>query len=86
MKSGHYLWYLGGNNVGVYDKNWNFQAKLPVLATNYQVDTGFSEYWIEGKCANPPPWFNVQFLTKGETIPFDPAGDGSTANPANPRE
>ena len=72
VKSGHYLWYQGGDKVGVYDKNWNFQTDLPVVATNYEVDKGFSEYWIEGQCANPPPWFNVQFITKGETIKFDP--------------
>jgi hypothetical protein len=32
------------------------------------VDKGFSEYWIDGQCANPAPWLNVQFITKGETI------------------
>ena len=68
VKSGQYLWYQGGAKVGVYDKNWNLQAELPVVATNYKVDKGFSEYWIDGESANPPPWFDVQFITKGETI------------------
>ena len=68
VKSGHYLWYQGGDKVGVYDKNWNLQDELPVVKSNYEVDKGFSEYWIDGQCANTAPWLNVQFITKGETI------------------
>ncbi len=71
VKSSQYLWYQGGNKVGVYDKNWNHQADLPVVATNYEVDKGFSEYGIDGECAAPPPWFDVQFITKGETIKLE---------------
>lgn len=69
VKSSQYLWYQGGDTVGVYDKNWNHQADLPVVATNYEVDKGFSDFWIEGEAAAPAPWFDVQFITKGETIP-----------------
>jgi hypothetical protein len=69
VKSSQYLWYQGGDTVGVYDKNWNHQADLPVVATNYEVDSGFSDYWIQGDSADPAPWFDVQFITKGETIP-----------------
>mgnify|MGYP000571866001 CR=1 FL=1 len=71
VKSGEYLWYQGGGKVGVYDKNWNLQAELPAVATSYEVDKGFSEFWIEGRCANPPPWFNVQFITKGEVTKIE---------------
>ena len=38
------------------------------MATNYEVGKGFSEYWIDGECATQPPWFDVQFITKGDTI------------------
>jgi hypothetical protein len=69
VKSSQYLWYQGGDKVGVYDNNWNHQTDLPVVKTNYEVDKGFSEYWIDGEAADPAPWFDVQFLTKGETIP-----------------
>ena len=68
VKSGQYLWYQGGDSVGLYDMNWNLQATLPVVATNYTVEKGVSEFWIEGECAAPEPWFDVQFITKGETI------------------
>jgi hypothetical protein len=68
VKSSQYLWYQGGDKVGVYDKNWNHQADLPVVKSNYEVDKGFSEYWIEGESADPAPWFDVQFITKGDVI------------------
>lgn len=68
VKSNQYLWYQGGDSVGVYDKNWNLQATLPVVARNYTIKKGFSEFWIEGECSAPSPWFDVQFITKGETI------------------
>jgi hypothetical protein len=71
VKSDHYLWYQGGGKVGLYDKNWNLQAELPAVATNYEVDKGFSEYWIDGECPDPMPWLDVQFITKGETIKLD---------------
>jgi hypothetical protein len=69
VKSSQYLWYQGGDKVGIYDRNWNHQADLPVVATNYQVDKGFSEYRIEGETSGPAPWFEVQFITKGDVIP-----------------
>jgi hypothetical protein len=78
VKSDQYLWYQGGDKVGVYDKNWNLQAQLPAVPTNYEVDKGFSEFGIDGECATPPPWFDVQFITKGETIKVEntPASAG----------
>ena len=80
VKSGQYLWYQGGDKVGVYDKNWNHQADLSVVATNYEVDKGFSEFGIDGECGNPPPWFDVQFITKGATIPM-PVASNAPAKP-----
>ena len=68
VKSDQYLWYQGGDKVGVYDKNWNLQSTLPVVLQDYAVDKGFSEFWIDGECGNPPPWLDVQFITKGETL------------------
>jgi hypothetical protein len=32
------------------------------------VDKGFSEYGIDGECPDPAPWFDLQFITKGETL------------------
>jgi hypothetical protein len=71
VKSGQYLWYQGGDKVGVYDKNWNLQSTLPAVLQDYAVDKGFSEYGIDGEAAAPAPWFDVQFITKGETFKLD---------------
>jgi hypothetical protein len=68
VKTDQYLWYQGGNSVGVYDLNWHLIQTLPVKRQNYDVDKGFSEYWIDGECATPAPWFDVQFITKGEVM------------------
>jgi len=71
VKSDQYLWYQGGDKVGVYDKNWNLQSTLPAVLQDYAVDKGFSEYGIDGEAAAPAPWFDVQFITKGETFKLD---------------
>ncbi|NBS53323.1 MAG: hypothetical protein EBS96_12085 [Spartobacteria bacterium] len=70
VKSDQYLWYQGGDKVGVYDLNWHQVATLPVVLQDYAVDKGFSEFWIDGECGNPPPWLDVQFIAKGAVIPL----------------
>jgi hypothetical protein len=70
VKSDQYLWYQGGDSVGVYDLNWHQLATLPVKRENYEIDKGISEFWIDGESATPEPWFDVQFLTKGEVMPL----------------
>ena len=68
ITSNHYLWYQGGDSVGVYDLNWNHVATLPAVATNYAVDQGFAEFRIEGRCGTPPPWLDVQFISRGDAV------------------
>ena len=70
VKTDQYLWYQGGDSVGVYDLNWHLLQTLPVERKDYEVDKGFNEFWIDGECANPAPWFDAQFITKGEAIPI----------------
>lgn len=69
--SDHYLWYQGGDSVGVYDLNWNLVATLPALQKDYAVDHGFSEFRIEGTSSGPPPWLDVQFIAQGEALPVN---------------
>ena len=42
----------------------------PAVLQDYAVDKGLSEFWIDGECGNPPPWLDVQFITKGDVIPL----------------
>ncbi len=67
-KSDQYFWHLGGDPGGVYDLNWCLQGNLPVVQQGYEVETGFSEFWIDGESSAPPPWLDVQFIGKGEVI------------------
>jgi hypothetical protein len=71
VKTDQYLWYQGGDSVGVYDLNWHLLQTLPVVRQDYEVDKGFNEFWIDGECANPAPWFDAQFITKGEVIKIE---------------
>ena len=68
VKTDQYLWYQGGDSVGVYDLNWHLLQTLPVVRKDYEVDKGFNEFWIDGECPDPAPWFDPQFITKGETL------------------
>jgi len=66
VKTDQYLWYQGGDTVGVYDLDWHLVQNLPVERKDYEIGHGFNEFWIEGEAANPAPWFDVQFIAKGE--------------------
>jgi hypothetical protein len=69
VRTDHYLWYRGGDTVGVYDLNWHLVATLPAVPTTYGVDEGFSEFRIEGRCGESPPWLDVQFIVRGDVTP-----------------
>jgi hypothetical protein len=71
VKTDQYLWYKGGDSVGVYDLNWHLLQTLPVVRQNYEVDKGFNEYWIDGESATSEPWLDVQLITKGETVKLE---------------
>ena len=68
VKSDHYLWYQGGDKVGVYDLDWHLVKNLPAVRNDFEIDHGFNEFWIEGEAANPAPWFDVQFIAKGDSV------------------
>ena len=68
VQSEHYLWYQGGDHVGVYDLNWHRVATFPAVQTDFAVDKGFSEFRIDGLCGGPPPWLDVQFITRSEAM------------------
>jgi hypothetical protein len=78
VKTDQYLWYQGGDTVGVYDLDWHLVQNLPVERKDYEIDHGFNEFWIDGEAANPAPWFDVQFIAKGEVtkIANTPASAG----------
>lgn len=68
IATGHYLWYKGGQVVGVYDLNWNLKKELAVKLENYQAASGFNPVWISHDKGGLNPWLEVQFITEGEPI------------------
>jgi hypothetical protein len=38
---------------------------------DYEVDKGPNEFWIDGECATPAPWFDAQFITKGDVTKIE---------------
>jgi hypothetical protein len=67
VKTDQYLWYQGADSVGVYDLDWHLVQTLPVERKDFEIAPGFNEFWIEGEASKPAPWFDVQFIAKGET-------------------
>ena len=39
------------------------------VQTNYEVEEGFAEFRIDGRCGSPPPWLDVQFIVRGDVMP-----------------
>jgi hypothetical protein len=65
LPSDRYLWFTGGDTIGVYDLNWNLLDKLPVVKENFRVPAGPTRYRIDAEPAAHMPWLAVQILTKG---------------------
>ncbi len=59
-----YLWFQGGDTVGVYDLNWNKIADLPVKKQNFIAPKGAVKLSLACHDANPAPWLEWQFFVK----------------------
>ena len=68
VPSESYVWYKGGDRVGVYDLNWNKIADLPVEKQNFIAPKGPLQIRVESKGSNPAPWLECQFFVKGATL------------------
>jgi hypothetical protein len=63
VSSNQYLWYRGGDTIGVYDLNWNKMKDLPVRLKNFAAVSGENilQVWVREK---DPVWMDVQFFVK----------------------
>ena len=68
VPSGHYLWYRGGDSVGLYDLSWNKVRDLAVRQRNFVFPAGNMEISIESQNSNQRPWLEMQFFTKGSPL------------------
>lgn len=62
IPSDHYLWYTGGDKIGVYDLNWNKLSELPVELDNAVVPAGESTVKITHQASKGNPWVECSFL------------------------
>ncbi len=71
VSSESYVWYKGGDTIGVYDLNWNKIADLPVRKQAFTAPKGSLQIRVESPGANPVPWLECQFFVKGApmTVP-----------------
>jgi hypothetical protein len=66
IQSDCYLWYLGGDTVGVYDLNWKKRADLTVKKNTFNVPSGESTITLLNSEADSQPWLECQFFVKDE--------------------
>ena len=64
VRSDSYLWYRGGDTVGVYDLNWKPLAPLPVVSKNFTAPQGDMDLKISAPDIDPSMWFECQFFVK----------------------
>jgi len=64
IPSESYLWYTGGDTLGVYDLNWKKIADLPIVKKNFIAPKGKLDIRVEGNDAEPAPWLECQFFVK----------------------
>ncbi len=69
VPSDRYLWYRGGDRVGVYDLNWNKLEELPVALDNAEAPSGFADITFVNRNRKSDPWLEVQFFVQDKSMP-----------------
>ena len=69
VPSDRYLWYQGGDKVGVYDLNWNKLEGLSVTLASAEAATGEVDLSVTNHNKNGSPWLEVQFFVKDKGMP-----------------
>ncbi len=65
----HYLWYRGGDTVGLYDLNWNRIRELPVDKRDFIVPAGQTTLAVEAEPTGAgATWFECQVFVTDEAM------------------
>ena len=64
IPSDSYVWYTGGDTLGVYDVNWKKVADLPTKMKNFIAPNGPLQILIGSSSSDPAPWLECQFFVK----------------------
>lgn len=69
IASGHYLWYQGGSEVGLYDLNWNKISDRPVLRKDFRLPQGEFTMTVDSASSpGPEPWLEMQYLVRDQPL------------------
>lgn len=74
VRSDSYLWYRGGDSVGVYDLNWKPLATLPVVSKDFIAPQGDVDLKINATDIDPSVWFECQFFVKDSPMAIKAQG------------
>lgn len=75
VPSDRYLWYQGGDEVGVYDLNWNKLQNLPVTLSHAEAASGEVDVSVTNHNRDGSPWLEAQFFVKDKPIVPRPKPD-----------
>jgi hypothetical protein len=62
FKTGEYLWYRGGDSIGVYDLNWNQLREIKVNSASFALEKTEHDFRI--KTRGSSPFIEAQFFVK----------------------
>ncbi len=72
VRSDSYLWYRGGDSIGVHDPNWKPIATLPVVSKDFIAPQGDMEIRIGDPGMDSSAWFECQFFVKDTPMKISP--------------
>jgi hypothetical protein len=72
VRSDSYLWYRGGDTIGVYDLNWKPIATLPVVSKDFIAPQGDMDIRIGAPGMDPSVWFECQFFVMDAPMKISP--------------
>lgn len=69
VPSGSYLTWDGGHTAVLHDANWNETGERTVTGVSQEVPAGEFEFRLtSSETDTPPPWIELQILTRGPPI------------------
>ena len=79
VPSDRYLWYQGGDEVGVYDLNWNEIETFPVTLNDAEAVSGDVDMSVTNHSKDGDPWLETQFFVKDKGMPVKKQPDLAVA-------
>ena len=68
VSSDHYLWYTGGEYIGVYDLNWNKVQDLAVVKHDFVATHGEQTFAVSDDSSAKGAWLECQLMVKDQPM------------------